>query len=688
MMARVTGNTPEGELSSLWRAACDDYQKETGASINDGALSKISDPEELSRHLDAEENYFRDFRMKKRPLLHLMQTIVAPFEKWGDLIGGVVAATFPPASSITGAMLLLIRSVRKVSETFDMITGLFQKLSNFALRLDTYKGVALNEGMKVILVKVLVNFLRVCSASQQLLKNGSFRSRISKWTKNIFVEDTSVTSLMSELEELTNQEHLMVSAQNLNLTHQTLQNTVDLLKRDDARSERERLESIKESLKPMTASNRVFSGISNNCLPGSGSWVEDRFQAWWQSSQPILWLHGGPEMGKSYLAAKIIKDLSQMSSGATPVIASFFCRKNDVDLRSINNGFRTLAWQLVTESPSFAAHAEEFCLKADPADTYVVWENLFLDYFTKTPSRHAACFVIDGIDEADQEEQEVLFNVLEKTYSADKQPPPLRFVLLSRDSIGSSLKEHSLDWVASLEITKNQTNDDLYRYISETLHKRTSLLEGSLDFREEIVDDIRESADGLWEWANLVISSLSRCRTKKQIKKVVKSMPRGISAMLTQELQRLARELSAADDFLSDEIVESDESDNEATSIQIQQLKYLLSFVTMAERPFTVNELELMLEVIFEDEILNLQHDLRTTFSSILLVQQAMDQQANVDEGRAIVTLRHTSFYDFSKHIARASRTKFILILNMPMWPSCLFYCTASRRDAPLGSIQ
>ena len=80
-MTRVTGDTPEGELSSLWRAACDDYQKEIGTSINDRALSKISDPKELSRHLDAEENYFRDFRMKKRPLLHLMQTIVAPFEK-------------------------------------------------------------------------------------------------------------------------------------------------------------------------------------------------------------------------------------------------------------------------------------------------------------------------------------------------------------------------------------------------------------------------------------------------------------------------------------------------------------------------------------------------------------------------------------------------------------------------------
>ena len=68
------------------------------------------------------------------------------------------------------------------------------------------------------------------------------------------------------------------------------------------------------------------------------------------------------------------------------------------------------------------------------------WESRFLDYIIKSQFGDAACFVIDGIDEADQEEQKVLFNVREKTYSADKQPTPLRFVLLSRDSVGSSLK--------------------------------------------------------------------------------------------------------------------------------------------------------------------------------------------------------------------------------------------------------
>ena len=66
-------------------------------------------------------------------------------------------------------MLMFIRGAREVSQSFDMIVDLFKKLSNFAIRLDIYKGVLLSEGMKIIIVKILVNVLRVCAALHILL---------------------------------------------------------------------------------------------------------------------------------------------------------------------------------------------------------------------------------------------------------------------------------------------------------------------------------------------------------------------------------------------------------------------------------------------------------------------------------------------------------------------------------------
>ncbi|RAL12406.1 NACHT domain protein [Aspergillus homomorphus CBS 101889] len=651
-MPRTVSNPLDDRLSTLWHSACDDYTKETGVALTDGAFPKIHGPEDLTRQLDAEKEHFEDFRMKRRPLLHAMQMILAPFENWGDLLAGAASAVFPPASSIMGAMMLLIRGARRVSESFDMLTDLFLKLGHFALRLDSYKDVPLSEGMKTIIVKVLVNFLRACAVSQKLLSRGSLRARLTKWTKNILVEDPSISSLLGELEELTSQEHKIVSAHGLDLTHQALRNTAELLARDDNRNDRERLDRVKKALDPVSASGRVFSAINENRIPGSGSWIEDRIRSWWQGPEPLLWIHGGPGMGKSYLASKIINDLAaaEPSAPSAPIVASFFFKSNDVDLRSFNKALRTLAWQAVVQRSTFAAHAEEFCLKEDPANSYVVWRKLLLNYFVASPPDTRTCFIIDGIDEADPEEQEILYSLLESTYATADQTgiPSIRVVILGRDSVRGSLEEHSLGWIPEIEITNNQNKDDLSGYVFQKLQK-TKLFRGSPDFQAEVVRDICRQAEGLWEWANLVVKSVLCCRTKEQIRKVVRRMPRGISAMLHAELERLAKELSASDAMsneLPDELSDEEGSTEAATATQIQQLNILLSIVTKAQKPLTVEQLDIILEVILEEEILKLEDDLRTVYSSLFSLRFAGDEEEYKDDA-VIVTLRHTSFYEF-----------------------------------------
>jgi tetratricopeptide (TPR) repeat protein len=638
-MAIPTTNPRDDKLSALWQAACTDYANETGATLDDEELRSLRGPEDLSRQLDNEKDHFEDFRVKRRPLLHAMQIVLVPFESWGDLIAGFASAAFPPASSIMGAMLLLVRAARKVSEAFDMIMDLFRKLGHFALRLDSYKGIPLSEGMKVIIVKVLVNFLRVCAVSQKLFRKGSLKARLTKWAKNAIMEDTEVSSLLGELEELTSQEHMMVSAHGLKITHQALRNTEELLDRDDRRHDREKLEKIKAALQPVSASSQVFSFINENRIPGSGNWVEDRIRKWWQGNQPLLWLHGGPGVGKSHLASKIITGLAngQFSSTA-PLVASFFCRNNDVDLRSINKALRTLAWQVVTQSPSFATHAEEFCLKEDTENSYALWRKLLLEHLAETPSAET-CFIIDGLDEAEPDELDILVSLVEKTFSEGDPGtrPHFRIVLLSRDSVRPVLEGHLLDWIPEIEVGNNENKDDLHEYISQKL-LTSKMFRSASDLREEIVQEISREAEGLWEWANLVIRAVLRCRTKEQIQKIIKSTPRGISAMLSQELQRLSRELS-----LSGAASDADYSIDEAVT-QIDQLNVLLSFVTLAQKPLTVGQLDMILQVIFKEEVLNLEDDIRSLYSSLFQIRHDINEY-NLETD--VVILRHSSFYEY-----------------------------------------
>jgi hypothetical protein len=624
----------------VWQDACEDYARQTGIAVGDERFPRIQGLEDLSRQLECEKDNFEDFRMKKRPLFHAMQTVLVPFEEWGGLIADGVAVAFPPASSIMGAMLLLVRAARRVSDAFDVILDLFQNLGNFALRLESYKGIAISGGMKVIIVKVLVNFLKVCAASHNLLNKGSVKARLSKWAKNILVEDSSVKALLGELQDLTSVEHMMVSAHGLNLTHQALKNTEQLLDRDERKTDGERLERIKHVLEPIPASSQVLSSVTQNRLPGSGSWVEDRLRSWWQGPEPLLWIHGGPGVGKSHLASKIITDLSKRSTAST--VASFFFKNNDIDLRSFNKALRTLVWEVATQQPSFAVEAEQFCLKEEPGSNYALWVNLFLRYFTQGSSANTTYLVIDGIDEAEPQEQQNLFNSLEEAFSEAHlagQPALLRIVLLSRDSVRSLLEEHSLEWVPEIEVGDEQTKDDLHQYISQKLQK-TKLFRGYPDLLEEVIHDIKQKAEGLWEWANLVIRSVLRCRSKEQIRKVIKKMPQGISAMLQQELQRLSAELSGQEE-LSDGVV----SEGDSPATPMEQLNVLLTFVALAQKPMTIEQLSIILDVLLKEEYMGLEDDLRTLYSSLFYVR-ASDEPDPL-EGEAVVTLRHGSFYEY-----------------------------------------
>jgi hypothetical protein len=220
-------------------------------------------------------------------------------------------------------------------------------------------------------------------------------------------------------------------------------------------------------------------------------------------------------------------------------VASFF-KNNDVGLRSLNKALRTLAWEVATQQPSFAAEAEQFCLKEEPTSNYAIWVNLFLTYFTQGSSANTTCLVIDGIDEAEPQEQENLFNFLGKAFSETHiagQTASLRIVLLSRDSVRSLVGEHSLEWVPEIEVGDEQTKDDLHQYISQELQK-TKLFRGYPDLLEEVIHDIKQKAEGLWEWVNpssnqsCVVSPKSRYgrRSKKCLKGLVLCSNKSYSA--------------------------------------------------------------------------------------------------------------------------------------------------------------
>ena len=628
----VSGN--EYSRTDLWNDACKQYADVTGMSPLDATFPRLDSLKDLRVQLEAEENHFSDFRNKKRRLFGAIQNIVAPFEKFGTLVGGIVAPTFPPAPSIMGAILLLVQAGRGVSAALDSVMDLFDDLGLFARRLDLYEKVSLTIGMKEIIVRVFVVVLKTCAFSRKLVRRGVLKGRLFKWVKNLFWSDDEVQECLNSLKDLTGDEHKMASAQTLweisearKENRETLVEVAEMKEMMHKERDQDVLERVKRLLEPLSTSTRAYSDAFNDMMLGSCEWLERsaEFLAWWAGHEPLLWIHGGPGVGKSFLAAKIVGKLlerqrTKSAESSEAIAGYFFCKISDEASRYLTAILKTIAWQVAVKVPEFAEIVDKWTLTQDVDDSRSLWQDLFVPFFTTVTSDQAIWIVLDGLDEAFPDEQDKLLKFLAQIYVGLHRmtSPRIYIVLISRNSLRGPLSEHSLASVPEIDVASNKTGLDVSRYISQRLEK-APVFQHFRKFRDEIVEKVSQKADGLWVWARLAVDALLTCRTKSRARKVLQDMPKGIPELLEHELVRLSKELSSSEEM-------------------IQHLTIILAWVTCARQPLTLRQLEQALEFVRGEPIFGLREDIETRYSSILTL--TIDKIELTDNGTCEVEAR------------------------------------------------
>lgn len=631
--------TSKDQLSEIWDAACKQYGETTGLGLADPKFPRLDRTEDLFSQLEAEKEHFADFRKKKRSLFHAVQAIVAPFEVLGNLVATIIAPAFPPAPSVMGAILLLIQAARGVSVAFDSIMDLFDEIGDFTKRLDIYKKVVLSVGMKEIIVRVMTIIMNVCAVSQNLIRQGFIKSRMKRFAKNLFSEDKKISTYMSMLRDLTSKEHKMATAQTLMEGQEMRKELQDM--RLDVREDtgeilrmlqvdhsgkhyQDLLERVKTFLTPAEASHRTYSNLLKTRMRGSCAWLDDNacFEAWHAGDNPFLWIHGGPGVGKSYLASKVVGDLIEsqgrsVSEGlSAPVVGYFFCKVSDVKLRSVNSIMRTMIWQVASKEPEFAKIVDERRLTQDIEDTRSLWRDLLMCYLQSSLTHRKMYIIIDGFDEAYAEDQAEFLELVGQTF-LDMDPQTLsrlRLALIGRENVRGLLLQYSLDKPLEIEMSSRENDEDIFNYISQGL-QRSPVFQSSVKFKDEIADELYKKAEGLWVWVRLAMEPILKSRTESKIRQILKDMPRGIPEMLHHELERLSTELVASEDL-------------------IKHLNIILIWVACARKPLTLLQLRLALELHYGESILALKADLETTYSSFLkLGTQSTEEDSSSEEG-------------------------------------------------------
>ena len=159
-----------------------------------------------------------------------------------------------------------------------------------------------------------------------------------------------------------------------------------------------------------------------------------------------------------------------------PVLAIFFIRESQEDLRNPNKMLKTMAWQLQQTDPVFRKHAASVCqVNRNTARAEDTWKNLFLDFYQSTAAEaHRAILVIDGLDEADDETRVRLLTLIKEYVKGVRigYPHRIQFAVLGRTTLRSDLHILDLDREERIiHVSPAKNHEDLSNYVLNRVEK-------------------------------------------------------------------------------------------------------------------------------------------------------------------------------------------------------------------------
>lgn len=221
----------------------------------------------------------------------------------------------------------------------------------------------------------------------------------------------------------------------------------------------------------------------------TGSWIleEPLFQDWEDGSgSPILWVHGSPGIGKSFIAETVVTHLEQSLKDRRSCAYFFFNEEQDV-LTSWGTAICALSLQLSERDSHYCEQMAIEAAKTGPESGG--WSRFFSTKFPRKDEDAHAYFVLDGIDEMKLADRVDLCDFLRTTV---KDTPNIHVLLFSRPQM-SELGALSLPCI---ELTKEKLLVDISKVIRIGCKTLPRLKKFRKPAKTTIYRKIRAQADG------------------------------------------------------------------------------------------------------------------------------------------------------------------------------------------------
>ncbi|CAG8972685.1 hypothetical protein HYALB_00010848 [Hymenoscyphus albidus] len=261
----------------------------------------------------------------------------------------------------------------------------------------------------------------------------------------------------------------------------------------------------------------------------TGIWFTQgkKYQSWQEEPNSFLWLHGISGSGKTILCSEIIEQTLDFCSLPGPVLNLY-------------------------ESYKFSQPPIERLLSV-------------LHALLELPISTEVFLVLDALDEFpnDKAERDQVCETLIQIKEWGLQK--LHTIITSRPEDDLKKSMTPLTTSPPISIEDSVVKSDIQKFVKASL-AQSKLKQWPVDVRDEIEDTLVNGADGMFRWVDCQLVSLSKCLTRNDIKKALKSLPK----TLDETYERI---LTSVDEEHRPKLV------------------LALKWISGAERPLKINEL-------------------------------------------------------------------------------------------------
>ncbi|KAI3328863.1 hypothetical protein HD806DRAFT_519243 [Xylariaceae sp. AK1471] len=312
------------------------------------------------------------------------------------------------------------------------------------------------------------------------------------------------------------------------------------------------------------------------------------YQEWKSQAKSCTLMYTGKlGSGKSVLLANIVDNLHVYPRSKNIAVAYFFCRHDIPESLNARTVIGSLARQMLRTIPDLAIVAK-LCDTTSPAPDF---EKIFSLLHRALPPDYKAYFVLDGLDECNRSDRDILVEQLRKL-----QETLALFLCVSFRVEPNNALEMSPERFTAASITSiPDDNPDIAAFIEAELEsclKHRKLVIGDPALILEIQDALLKGSQGMFLWVALQIRSLCAMKTDDSIRQGLANLPKDLSKTFSRILRR-----------------------SEVLGKPYQ--RRILELVTVARRPLTTEELREALSVVPGDTIWNPARLLNDVFSTL-----------------------------------------------------------------------